>query len=126
MNNAILQINATFGKRAADEETGDLEAKVKASMRAVIAENWMDTTDDGVFRAGVGGALLSVGLDSDDGKRLQRSIEALRKFSAFLTAAQAGLSVDPSSLEEPEGAEPLLPLMNWWHEVKAKQPSTTT
>ena len=121
MNNAVLSINATFGKRAADEEGGGLEAKVKASMRAVIRENWMDTTDDGLFRAGLAGALQSVGIDTDDGQRLKRSIEHLKRFSAFLTAAQAGLSVDPEGLLPSEDEEKPLPVMGWWHEVRAEK-----
>ena len=114
----VLHINATLGARASKEAQG-LENKVKASMRAVIRENWMATRDEELFRAGVGGALIDVGLDSEDGKRLQESVQALNKFSAMLTAAQAGVSVDIASVLPEE--EPL-PLLGWWHEVKAEKP----
>jgi hypothetical protein len=116
----VLNINATFGARAAKEATG-LENKVKASMRAVIRENWMATRDEELFRAGVGGALIDVGLDSEDGQRLERSILALKKFSAMLTAAQAGLSVNIESVLPGEGEEQPLPLMGWWHQVRAEK-----
>jgi len=119
MNDAVLQINASLGQRASKEAIG-LENKVKASMRAVIRENWMATRDEELFRASVGGALLDVGLDSDDGTRLQRSIDVLKKFSAVLTAAQAGLSIDPDSWIPNEDDEAPLPLMGWWHAIKAE------
>lgn len=120
MNDAVLNINATFGKRAADAERGSLEAKVKASMRAVIRENWMETRDEGLFRAGLGGALLSVGMDSEDGRELQRSIERLKKTSGLLVALQSGVPVDlEAMLKEQENEAPVFPLMAWWHEVKA-------
>lgn len=116
MNDAVLSINATIGKRGADDCKGDLEAKVKAAMRAVIDENWMATRDEELFRAGVGGALLSVGLDSDDGRLLERSVQALRRFDAMLNAAQAGLTVDIGEVAKDH--EGTVPLMKWWHEIR--------
>ena len=116
----VLNINATFGARAAKEVTG-LENKVKASMRAVIRENWMATRDEELFRAGVGGALIDVGMDSEDGQKLERSVKALAKFSAMLTAAQAGVSVDMASVLPGDGDEQPLPLLGWWHDVKAEK-----
>lgn len=114
---AVLMINSQLGQRAAAEVSG-IKNKVKASMRAVIRENWMATRDEELFRAGLGGALLDLGTESEDGKRLHSSIQAMRRFSAFLEAAQAGLSVDVESIKA-EGE--MLPLMKWWHEVKAEK-----
>jgi hypothetical protein len=113
MNDVALSINATMGKTAAARVDG-LEAKVKASMKAVIDGDWMASNDDALFRAGVAGALLDVGSDSEDGQRLTSSIEFLKRFSAFLNAASAGLDVSPPDLSD----EDPLPLMKWWHEVK--------
>jgi hypothetical protein len=124
MNDSITAINATLGKDAAAKEKG-LEAKVKASMRAVIEGDWMADSEDGLFRAGVGGALLDVGKDSDEGKQILRAVEQIRKFNAWMAAAQAGLSVSTDGLIPEEGAPELLPLMGWWREVKdaaAKHP----
>ena len=120
MNDAVLNINASLGARASKEATG-LENKIKASMRAVIRENWMETRDEGLFRAGVGGALIDVGVASEDGQRIERSLRALAKFSAMLTAAQVGVSVDIASVLPGEGEEQLLPLMGWWHDMKAEK-----
>lgn len=118
MTDNILAINATIGRSASATVEG-LEAKVKASMRAVLDGNWMIVdNDDALFRAGLAGALLDVGADSDDGKRLTESIVVLRKISAFFTAAQAGLSIDLSSALPEEGEEQPLPLLEWWHETK--------
>lgn len=116
-NNAVLMINANLGRRGAKDAVG-LEAKVKASMRAVREGNWLETNDDALFSAGVGGALLDVGADSDDGRRLTASLDAMRKLIAFLNAAQAGLSVDATSVLPPDDAELPLPLLGWWHETK--------
>lgn len=116
-NNAVLMINANLGRRGARDAVG-LEAKVKASMRAVLADNWMETNDDALFSASIGGALLDVGTDSEDGKSLLASLETMRKLNAFLGAAQAGLSVDLASLLPTDDAEPPLPLLGWWHETK--------
>lgn len=113
MNDAVLSINSSFGQRAAEQVEG-LENKVKASMRAVIKENWMATDDDSLFRAGVGGALLDT-KDTPDGEKLLTSIQDLRAINAFFNANAVGLSVDfPTMSEDPA------PLMKWWQEVKAE------
>lgn len=119
-NEAVLSINATLGKLAFEEAEGDLEAKVKASMRAVIRENWMATTDDELFRAGVGGALIGLKAGPDY-ERVRRSMEALRRMSAALSAAQAGVSVDFGSVLPDEDEEQPLPLLPWFREVKAAE-----
>ncbi len=115
MNDGVLAINSSIGCEASKNVQG-LENKVRASMKAVISGNWMETKDEALFRAGIGGALLDIGVDSDDGKKLLNSVEALKQLSAFITASQAGLSVSP-----PDVPEDILPLMGWWHEVKGKK-----
>ena len=116
MSDAVLMINATIGRDAAKDVEG-LEAKVRASMRAVLAGNWMELSDDNLMRAGIAGALLDVGTDSEDGRKLTKSIDALKKISAMLAALQAGISVDVASAMPEEGDE-ILPLVKWWQEEK--------
>lgn len=115
MNNITLSINASICRSAAKEVEG-LENKVKASMRCVRKEDWMGSTDDELFRAAIGGALLDVGWDSEDGVKLVEAIEAIKSFNAFLSAA--GMGLNP---EVPEIAEDILPLMRWWEETKTKE-----
>lgn len=119
MNMAVISINAQLAKSDVAEAVG-LENKIKAGMRAVIRENWMDTNDDSMMRAALAAVLLDVGQDSEDGKRLLRTMDGLRKLSAMLTAAKAGLSVNLEESDLPkEGDEPL-PIIGWWHEARAK------
>ena len=84
-------------------------------MRAVIQEDWLGATDEENFRAGIGGVLLDVGADGEDGLRLIDSLNSLTKVVAILNAMQAGLSVN---IPGPNESEKPLPLMMWWHEVK--------
>lgn len=121
MNDAVLTINATLGKQGFEEAEGDLEAKVKASMRAVLRDNWMATRDEELLRAGIGGALLAL-KEGPEYDRLVRSVEVLKKFSAAITAAQAGIGVDFSDILPGEDEEQPLPLMAWFREVKDEPP----
>jgi hypothetical protein len=114
----LISINAQLAERDVKAATG-LENKIKAAMRAVLRENWMDTNDDSMMRAALAAVMLDVGKESEDYQRIVSSVEALRKFSAFLNAAQAGLSVDITSALPAEDAEPPLPFVKWWHEAKA-------
>ena len=112
----ILTINANLCMDASKAEVG-LEAKCKAAMRAVREKNWMERADndDALLRAAVGGVLLDVGSHSEDGKRLIEGLDALRKLSAFLAAAQAGINAEFPEMDE---ANPPIPLLGWWHETK--------
>lgn len=114
-----IMLNSKFGKEAASKVSG-LEEKVKASMREVLKQNWLETSEDALFKAGVGGALLDVGTESEDGKELIRSIKALTTFNAALQAAQAGVTVNFASTFS--GSENCLPLIKWWREVKEAKP----
>ena len=113
MDNLILALNAPAGMEASKKETG-LENKCKAAMKAVIKTDWNCSSDDTLFRCALAGVFQDVGQDSEDGQLLLRSAEHLKRLSAFLNACQAGLSVDV-----PEVEEEIVPLMGWWHEVKA-------
>lgn len=118
MNMAVMSINAQLAARDVKEAVG-LENKIKAGMRAVIRENWMDTNDDSMMRAALAAVLTDVGKDSPEYQRVVDSMDALRKLSAFLNAARAGLRVDIADAIPKEGEEPPLPLMAWWHEAKS-------
>lgn len=111
-----FMINVSFGKNASARVSG-INNKVKASMRAVLDENWLETNEDNLFRAAVGGVLVDVGVSSDDGQRIARTMEALNKVVAMLIAAQAGVKVDAASAL-PDEIEQFLPLKQWWLEVK--------
>ena len=115
---ARVQVNAAYGRHAATQVTG-LENKLKASMKAVIKEDWLGANEDEQFRAGVLGVLLDVGVDSEDGRLIARSLEAVTKFSAALEAMQAGLRVDFASAL-PIAGDKVVPLLALWHEVKER------
>ena len=115
-DNTVMLINARLGRDASAKEER-LENKVKASMRAVIAGNWLTSDDDLLFRCGVARALLDVGQDSEDGKILASSVNALRRLSAALAAMELGVGVDlVASL--PGSPDGVVPLPQWWEEVK--------
>ncbi len=113
--NGAISIIAAMAHRHAAVVDGTAEEKIKAAMWMARKENWMLAPDEECFRGALAGALEAIGADTEDGKKLLASCEALKKFSAFLTAAQAGLSVEPPTVPE-EGAT--WPLMGWWHESK--------
>ena len=99
MNMAVMSINAQLAARDVKEAVG-LENKIKAGMRAVIRENWMDTNDDSMMRAALAAVLTDVGKDSPEYQRVVDSMDALRKLSAFLNAARAGLRVDIADVQK--------------------------
>lgn len=118
-DHVVLQLNAAYGRKASSEAVG-LEAKTKASMRAVLRENWVSTDETEQFHSAVLGVLLDVGKDSDDGQTVIRSMEALRKFEAAVRAAQSGVAVDFMSAL-PEDPAAVLPLLEWWKSVKEEK-----
>ncbi len=110
----IFMINASIGKRASEGAEG-LEGKVKASMRAVVKENFLELDEDKLFRAAIGGVLLDVDADCEDVRRLKRAVDKLQKLGAFLAAAQVGLTVSIDDMVDDDDA--ILPLMPWWREI---------
>lgn len=114
---AVLSINATFGERAAAEVEG-AEAKVRASMKAVLKENWMETNEDALFRAAVAGAMLGSKEGSEERTHIQESFDGLKKASALIQALQSGVAVDLEATlkAQEEQARKPLPLLQWWRE----------
>jgi hypothetical protein len=115
MTNALM-INTAIGRSASKRETS-LKNKVKASMRSVLEGNWLETKEDELFKASIGGALLDVGAESKKGELLIKSTEVLLRFSAAFEAAIAGVTVDFAAIMK-DGDDKCLPLLEWWEEVK--------
>ncbi len=109
----VLTINARLGADACRGIDG-LEAKVKASMRGVLAGNWMETGDARLFEAAIGGVLMMLPHGSQDERRLLRSLKLVGQMEAWLQATRAGLKAEPPQVDEQD----VLPLIGWWHEAK--------
>lgn len=111
-HDGVISVNATFAKTASQAAEG-LEAKIKAAMRAVLDNDFLAATDDQQIRAACGGVLLDVGEASAAGQRIIKSIDATRQACAFLSAATAGLNVQPPT-PDPDA----MPLVRWFMEIK--------
>lgn len=111
----IMAINATIGARAAAETVGTIEDRTKASMRAVLEGNWMETRQVKLFGAAMAGVLMTCETGDEDYARIVETLDALRKVGAFLELAKIGFQADIPTL----GARATLPLYEWWHDVFA-------
>lgn len=116
MNDMVLAVNATIG-REASKCAKSLENKVKASMRSVLKGNWMETREDEIFKASVGGVLLDVGEESKEGQLLIKSIKMLQRFQAAFAAAAVDVPVNFEAIVD-EDDKKCLPLLSWWQDVK--------
>lgn len=63
---------------------------------------FMTTDEDEQFRAAVGAVMLSYGAGTPEFKRMEIEMHAIRQFSAWLSATQAGLHSDMPNLDVPE------------------------
>jgi hypothetical protein len=72
-----------------------LEDRLRAAMSATRG-HWLVTNEDEQFRCAVGAVMLSYGPDAPEFDRLSWEMEGIRKVSAMITAASAGLSVNLS------------------------------
>lgn len=74
---------------------------IEARFRAVITPEalsagcWMTTNEDEKFRAAVGAVMVSYGGDSPEFDRIRREMEQINRFSAWIQAAQVGLTIEP-------------------------------
>ena len=116
-NDAMLSLVVSECKRPVEDCAGGLEDKLRAAMNAA-KDHWMVLDKDTQFRGAVGAVMLHYGKDSEEYKRLAYEVDALRKLSAFLAAAQAGLSVGVPEMEEPK-PEPI-GIMKLWQEIGMK------
>lgn len=122
----IFHIDCSYARSAVDALPKDmpLQGKLFVAWEAVVDNSIYHNQfgaqwKDWVFRAGMGGVLLSAGKDSDLGKALLHEVQGIRKVGAILAAAQQGLGIDVESLgrvtEEHGKALGCLPwYYDWW------------
>jgi hypothetical protein len=116
-NDAMLMIVVSECKHAVEDCIGGLEDKLRAAMNAA-KNHWMVLDKDTQFRGAVGAVMIHYGKDSEEYKRLAYEVDAMRKLSAFISAAQADLSVElPETSDEPR-PEPV-GIMKLWQEANA-------
>lgn len=96
---------------------GGFEDKLRAAMTAA-KDHWMVLDKDTQFQGAVAAVLLHYGKDSEEGKRLVYEINAIRKISAILNAAQAGVSVNLHDVGDKEKCEPVGLMKMWWEIAK--------
>lgn len=110
--NAMLALVMAECRGPVDRCTGDIKDKLRAAMQAAKG-HWMVLDHDTQLRGAIGAVMEHYGKDSPEWERLSAEVEMLRKFSAFLQAAQSGLQCDPPEL--PEGHE-AIGIMGLWHD----------
>ena len=112
MSDVELSLVAAECKSAVEGCSGTLEEKARAAMLKA-KDHWMDK--DLQFRGAVHALLIHYGKESPEYERIVAEVRSLRKWSAFLTATQAGLSVNLPEQDLPTH-EPI-GLMKIWQEV---------
>ena len=101
--------------RSGLDYTKPLVDRLRAAMENT-KDHWMCTDEDGRFLAA---CLAAVdGGTEEDRERVLSEIENIRKFSAFIAAAEAGLKIDADSLPKVEDQKEPIGLMKLWREVK--------
>lgn len=115
-NDVMLSLVATECKRYVEECPGGLEDKLRAAMGAA-KNHWMVLDKDTQLRGAIGAVMLYYPKDTEEYKRLAYEVSALRKLSAFLSAAQAGLEV--SVPEDEEEKQQPVGIMKLWQEALA-------
>jgi hypothetical protein len=109
-----LMIAASEARHAIKNMSGDVVEKLKAAMKAT-RNHWMATNEDEQFKAAVIAVMLHYGEGTDEYNRLKWELENLKRFSAALSAAQAGISVDFTSVvQEEEKANKPIGLLKLW------------
>lgn len=113
-NTMLIAIHEAKG--AAESESGNLEAKLTAAMKAT-KDHWLITSDDERIRAAVGGVMLVYGKDSKEYARLEQEMNVIRKLNAMLFAGQQGLSVDIDENTFKTEYEPI-GILKLWEKLK--------
>lgn len=119
MNDTILMIVASEAKHAAEALGPDatIEARFNAAAKAV-RNHWMAPPEDTELRGAVAGVMMTYPKESVEFRRIEKEVKAIRRFSALISAAQAGLNVGLSEDEdEDDGLEPVK-LMELWRGSK--------
>ena len=112
-NNVAIALVSAECETAIRDET-DTTEMLRKSLKAA-RRHWMILDEDPQLKGALNAVLKKMGDSHPDRDRLETEIRMLSQFSAFLSAAQAGLAVEPPSL--PEGFE-ALGVMKLWHEAK--------
>lgn len=116
MNTNLMLIAITECLRTIGETQG-LEDRLKASMK-IAKQHWLVTDEDERFKSAVGAVMQSYGHGSPEWSQLETELKALAQVSAMINSAQAGLSVDPASIElPPEDFKPI-GLLRLWKEIE--------
>jgi hypothetical protein len=83
--------------------------------------HWMFTDEQDQFKGAVGAVLISL-KEGPEFEKVQKALRQLRKFSALLSALQAGIPVDTDAMlkqqEEEKDETPTIPLNKMWCDVK--------
>lgn len=111
---AVLAIAFADIRPACRGEADVVERIRKAMLKA--QDFWMSIDDDIRFRGAVGAAMLETA-DAVEKERIERSIRAVRSFSALLS----GVPVDVEAIVRDAG-EDVIPLMRMWQEAKESKP----
>lgn len=113
-NDVMLSLVVSECERPVKDCAGGLEDKLRAAMNAA-KDHWMVLDKDTQLRGAIGAVMIHYGQDSEEYRRLAYEVDALRKLSAFLTAAQAGLDV---SIPELGGERPeRIGIVDLWNEI---------
>lgn len=111
MSNTLLAL-AVMEAKSAIKEGMTVEEMLRAAMKEA-RKLWVSTDEDLRLRGAIGAVLSTLGHEHPEYAEVVKSLDALRKASAFIQAAQAGLSV---TLDEDDMLEPKYPLMKFWNE----------
>jgi hypothetical protein len=114
MSDVMLALVVQSCESAVKNCNGDLKSKLLVAMKEA-KNHFMVTDKDTQLRGAIGAVMSFYGKDSDEWRRLEREVDMLRKFSAFLQATQSGLVVEPPELDE--SAEPPIGILGMWREV---------
>lgn len=99
MNETLLMLVAAECKCAVENADG-LEAKLRAAMDKA-KDHWMVRDPDLQLRGAIAAVLMHYGKESPEHARIVAELDGMRKLSAIMQAAQAGLSVKLTEADVP-------------------------
>ena len=114
MSDAMLALVVAECRPAVDACKGSIEDKARVAMEKA-KDHWMVFDHDVQFRGAIGALLVHYGKDSSEYERIASELDGLRKLSAILQAAQAGLSVNLDKDDLPKHKP--IGLMKMWQEI---------
>lgn len=93
----------------------DFETRVKKAMKPVKDGHWMFPDDDISFRGAIAGVLMAEETTQEEKDRIAHTLNGLRSLAALIS----GVPVDMDAMVEEQSKMEPVPLVKWWHEVKA-------